>query len=96
MYLKRLIESEIVLGLKTSGAILVSGPKYCGKSTTCALFAKNSIALDTDEIIQLVQIDPRIALEGAAPHLIDGWQEVTDIWNHVKSICSKHPGSPFL
>jgi len=89
MYLKRLIESEIVLGLKTSGAILVSGPKYCGKSTTCALFAKSSIALDTDEIIQLVQIDPRIALEGAVPHLIDEWQEVTDIWNHVKSICSK-------
>lgn len=89
MYLKRLIEQEISLGLKTSGAILVSGPKFCGKSTTCSLFAKSAIALDTDEAIQTVQIEPRLALSGTAPHLIDEWQKVPDLWNQVKSICSK-------
>lgn len=89
MYLKRLIEDEINLGLKTSGAVLVSGPKFCGKSTTCALFAKSDIALDTDEIISAVKIEPRLALDGESPRLIDEWQKDPDLWNQVKRICSK-------
>lgn len=35
MYYQRLIEQEIALKLKTSGAVVVAGPKFCGKTTTC-------------------------------------------------------------
>ena len=37
MYYNRLIEESIALKLKTSGAVVVAGPKFCGKTTTCML-----------------------------------------------------------
>ncbi len=40
MYYSRLIEKEIELKLRTSGAVLVAGPKFCGKTTTVFLFLK--------------------------------------------------------
>lgn len=88
MYYTRLIENEIEVTLKTSGAILICGPKYCGKSTTCTKFANSKIALSNDQIINSVNIDPSLALVGDAPHLIDEWQKVPDLWNHIKEKCS--------
>ena len=40
MYYNRLVEKEIELKLKTSGAVVVAGPKFCGKTTTCMLYQK--------------------------------------------------------
>lgn len=40
MYYKRLIEKDIELKLRTSGAVVVAGPKFCGKTTTCMLYQK--------------------------------------------------------
>ena len=41
MYYNRLVEKEIELKLRTSGAVVVAGPKFCGKTTTCMLYQKN-------------------------------------------------------
>lgn len=89
MLFSRLIEQEIKIGLKTSGAVLVSGPKFCGKSTTCSLLAKSSVSLNTDSMINDISIEPRLALMGDYPRLIDEWQKVPDLWNYVKEDCSK-------
>lgn len=83
-YLKRYIELVIDEKLKTSGAVLVSGPKFCGKTTTSSLFAKSVIKLNNLQTIRLAQIDPRNVLGGEAPHLIDEWQTVPELWDLVR------------
>lgn len=84
MYYNRLVEKEIQLKLKTSGAIVVVGPKFCGKTTTCMLFQKSFVKLNTKQAITIARLNPKGALEGEKPRLIDEWQKAPDIWNHVK------------
>ncbi len=84
MYIERLIEKEIDLKLRSSGAIVVAGPKFCGKTTTCMRYQNSYIKLNTKSVIAMTRLDPRSALEGDKPRLIDEWQKVPDIWNQVK------------
>lgn len=84
MYYPRLIQKEIELKLKTSGAVLVYGPKFCGKTTTCMLYQKSYIKLNTKQRITMARLNPMVALEGEEPHLIDEWQTAPDIWNQIK------------
>ena len=83
-YYKRYIEKSIQLKLHTSGAVLVTGPKFCGKTTTCSVFAKSIYRINTRNAIRRTKLDPRIALSGETPHLIDEWQKIPDLWNYVK------------
>ncbi len=84
-YLPRLIEKEIEIGLKTSGVVVVSGPKWCGKTETCKKYAKSKYVLDTKNKIELAESDPLSILLGDSPRLIDEWQNVPDLWNAVRS-----------
>lgn len=84
MYIERLIEKEIDLKLRSSGAIVVAGPKFCGKTTTCMRYHSSFIKLNTKNVITMTRLDPHSALEGDKPRLIDEWQKVPDIWNQVK------------
>lgn len=83
-YYKRLIENKIESKLKSSGAVLVAGPKFCGKTTTCMLYQKSFIKLNTRQTIELAKLNPKSILIGDKPRLIDEWQAVPDIWNQVK------------
>ena len=53
MYYERLIESEIKRKMMSSGAVLVAGPKFCGKTTTCMLFQKSFVLkkVDTNNLL---------------------------------------------
>ena len=84
MYYSRLIESEIERKLKTSGAVLVYGPKFCGKTTTCMLYQKSFVKLNTRQSIAMARLNPKEALKGEEPRLIDEWQMAPDIWNQIK------------
>ncbi len=84
MYYNRLLEKEIELKLKTSGAVLVAGPKFCGKTTTCMLYQKSFIKLNTKQFIAMARMNPKAVLKGETPRLIDEWQKAPDIWNQVK------------
>lgn len=84
MYYDRLLEKEIELKLKTSGAVLVAGPKFCGKTTTCMLYQKSFIKLNTKQVIAMARMNPKAVLKGETPRLIDEWQKAPDIWNQVK------------
>lgn len=84
MYYDRLIEKEIEKKLRTSGAVLVAGPKFCGKTTTCMKYQKSFVKLNTKQAITMARMDPHGALEGDKPRLIDEWQKAPDIWNQVK------------
>lgn len=84
MYYPRLIESEIAQKMKTSGAVLVAGPKFCGKTTTCMLYQNSFVKLNTKQAITMARMNPRAVLNGDTPRLIDEWQKAPDIWNQVK------------
>jgi len=90
-YLSRYIESDIERKLKSSGAVVVCGPKFCGKTTTSTLFAKSVLKLNTSASIRVAQMEPRQTLVGETPRLIDEWQTVPDIWNEVKAWIDETP-----
>lgn len=84
MYYKRLIEQEIELKMRTSGALVVAGPKFCGKTTTCMLYQKSFMKLNTQQAINMARMNPKAVLNGEKPRLIDEWQKAPDVWNQVK------------
>ena len=84
MYYERLIEKRIERKLKSSGAVLVAGPKFCGKTTTCMLYQNSYIKLNTKQSIAMARLNPKGVLIGDQPRLIDEWQKAPDIWNHIK------------
>jgi len=84
-YRARVVDSELKTLLKFSGAVLIEGPKAVGKTETANRLAKSRVNLDIDKGAQaLAKIDPALLLIGSAPLLIDEWQVVPEIWNHVR------------
>ena len=78
-YRNRLIDNQVEFYLSTFGAVCIEGPKWCGKTWTSQKHARSAfmIADPADNFAnrELAKIDVGKALDGAAPHLIDEWQE---------------------
>ena len=91
-YRPRYIESQIERLLKSSSAVLVAGPKFCGKTTTCLRMAKSNVRLATRRNIELAQMEPHNTLLGEQPRLIDEWQTVPELWDEVRSWADENPG----
>lgn len=88
-YKRRIIDEKLNLYLETFGAILIEGPKWCGKTWT-SLYHSNSEFLLADSKgnfnnKKLAVMNPNLVLNGEAPRLIDEWQEVPSIWDAVRS-----------
>ena len=88
-YINRLFDRIVEFSLKSKGALVIVGPKWCGKSTTAKRYAKTIIDLmpleSRNEFIELAKISPSNFLNyGAKPILIDEWQHVSFIWDQVK------------
>jgi len=88
-YKKRIIDDKLELYLNTFGAILIEGPKWCGKTWT-SLKHSNSVFFISDSKgnfnnKKLATMSPDLALDGENPRLIDEWQEVPVIWDAVRS-----------
>ncbi|MDR2626818.1 MAG: AAA family ATPase, partial [Dysgonamonadaceae bacterium] len=84
-YQSRIIEDELSRKLDASGALLVRGPKSCGKTETAKQFARSVLQVDQDEQIPFVMsTDPKRLLLGDTPRLIDEWQEQPKLWNYVR------------
>lgn len=90
-YYNRLIERKIENKMKSSGAVAVEGPKFCGKTTTALRYAKSDIRLNTRQRIELARLQPKNVLKGDVPRVIDEWQTVPDIWNEVKAWIDENP-----
>ncbi len=84
MYYKRLIEQTLELKLRSCGAVVVAGPKFCGKTTTCMRYQKSFVKLNTQQAINMARMNPRGVLDGEKPRLIDEWQKAPDVWNQIK------------
>ncbi|MDR0683131.1 MAG: AAA family ATPase, partial [Dysgonamonadaceae bacterium] len=84
-YYSRTVETEIGRKLNASGALLIKGPKSCGKTETAKQFVKSILQVDRDEqVLVVMNIDPKILLSGETPRLIDEWQEQPKLWNYVR------------
>ena len=89
----RILERK-VLG---KGAVLIEGPKWCGKTTTAKQLAKSVLDLGDASVLkqssQMIEISPKSLLEGATPRLIDEWQALPPIWDSIRSEVDKR-GEP--
>jgi hypothetical protein len=84
-YIKRIIEEDLLEKLSASGAVLIKGPKSCGKTETAKQFAKSVLEMDRDKQVPVIMAtNPQLLLAGATPRLIDEWQEQTEIWNYIR------------
>ena len=84
-YVTRLIEGDLIEKMAASGAVLIKGPKSCGKTATAKQFAKSVLEMDRDVQVPIIMAtNPELLLVGEAPRLIDEWQEYPEIWNYVR------------
>jgi hypothetical protein len=84
-YRSRVVDSELRQRLSSTGAVVIEGPKACGKTATARNLAASEVLLDVDENArQAVAVDPRLVLAGDTPRLIDEWQIEPAIWNHIR------------
>lgn len=90
-YYNRFIEKSIERKMKSSGAVVIEGPKFCGKTTTALRYAKSSIRLNTSQAIDLANLETVNVLRGETPRVIDEWQTVPEIWNEVKAWIDEKP-----
>ena len=87
-YLPRIADKLLEERLDAKGAVLIEGPKWCGKTTTAKQQAKSFISMDrpymTKQYQQMAEISPNTLLEGETPRLIDEWQIAPNLWNAVR------------
>lgn len=88
-YRARLVDSLLDRKLQGKGAVLVEGPKWCGKTTTSKQRSASILNLGDVNILrqsrQLAEMNPALLLKGATPRLIDEWQTIPELWDAVRS-----------
>ena len=88
-YKHRIADSILERKVLGKGAVLIEGPKWCGKTTTAKQMAKSILDLGDSSVLmqssQLIEISPQALLEGKTPRLIDEWQALPTIWDSIRS-----------
>lgn len=87
-YKKRIVDTILNKKLQCIGAILIEGPKWCGKTTSAEQLANTIIYVDDPEkksqYLMLANINPKKLLEGSTPVLIDEWQLIPKVWDTIR------------
>lgn len=88
-YLHRIIDSELELRLEASGATLIIGPKWCGKTTSAEQKARSVLKMQDPDMresyLATANTKPSLLLKGDNPRLIDEWQEAPVLWDAVRT-----------
>ena len=100
-YKRRIMDSLLEKKLQAKGAVLIEGPKWCGKTTTAEEIAASKIMLAKpdikDHFKSLLEIDSDAALAGETPMLIDEWQTVPKLWDAVRyTVDHRHAMGQFI
>lgn len=92
-YKKRIADSLLNRKVLGKGAVLIEGPKWCGKTTTAKQLAKSVLDLGDSSVLlqssQMIELSPKTLLEGKTPRLIDEWQALPAIWDCIRSEVDK-------
>lgn len=87
-YRHRIMDGLLAKKLQTKGAVVIEGPKWCGKTTTAEEIAASKVLLARTDMKEqfnsLLEIDTDAALSGETPMLIDEWQTVPKLWDAVR------------
>ena len=82
-YLPRLIDDVIKDDMRLFGGVVITGPKWCGKTTTAEQIAETKVYLQNkvqfDRFSKIAMLDPSRVLEGNTPVLIDEWQKIPEL-----------------
>lgn len=96
-YKPRITDKILERKVLGKGAVLIEGPKWCGKTTTAKQLAKSVLDLGDASVFnyssQMIEMSPKTLLEGATPRLIDEWQALPPIWDSIRNEVDKR-GEP--
>ncbi len=88
-YKHRIADKLLKRKLLGKGAVLIEGPKWCGKTTTAKQLANSMLDLGDSAVLlqssQMIELSPKTLLEGKTPRLIDEWQALPPIWDCIRS-----------
>lgn len=87
-YMNRIVDSVLDAALEASGAVLIEGPKWCGKTRTAAEKAASVLLMQdpdyTESYLRAADTKPSLLLRGETPRLIDEWQMAPVLWDAVR------------
>lgn len=87
-YRKRIADDVLKRKLEGKGAVLIEGPKWCGKTTTAEQISASVLYMDEPEKkaqnITMSELNPKRLLSGATPRLIDEWQLAPKLWDAIR------------
>ena len=87
-YRKRIADNILARKLEGKGAVLIEGPKWCGKTTTAEQVAASVLYMDDPEKkeqnITMSELNPKRLLKGETPRLIDEWQLAPKLWDAIR------------
>lgn len=87
-YRKRVADDILKRKLEGKGAVLIEGPKWCGKTTTAEQIAGSTLYMDDPENkgqnIAMSELNPKRLLKGPTPRLIDEWQLAPKLWDAIR------------
>lgn len=101
-YLHRIADTQLAERLDAFGAVLIEGPKWCGKTTTATQMSKSAISMQDPDMREEYEATaaskPSLLLLGETPRLIDEWQDTPVIWDAVRAMVDKRqvPGQFIL
>ncbi len=94
-YRPRVADLDLDRLLQATGAVVIEGPRGCGKTETARRAARSEVLLDVDDEARAAGLlDPDLILAGARPRLLDEWQLVPAIWNRVRRAVDAQPDLP--
>ena len=87
-YRKRIADDILARKLEGNGAVLIEGPKWCGKTTTAEQIAASILYMDdpekNEQNISMSELNPKRLLKGETPRLIDEWQLAPKLWDAIR------------
>ena len=88
IYKNRIVDEILKKKLKGKGAVLIQGPKWCGKTTTAEQISKSILYMakpdEKNQNLTMAEINPSMLLQGEIPRLIDEWQIAPKLWDAVR------------
>lgn len=95
-YRPRIVDSILSRKIRGKGAVLIEGPKWCGKTTTAEQVSGSVLSVDDPSTIKanitLSEVSPEILLAGEQPRLLDEWQVAPKLWDAVRHHVDHHKG----
>ena len=87
-YMPRVVDREVERSLRASPAVVIEGPRACGKTWTGRRHARSEVPFDAVFENRLAaQVAPREVLEGPVPRLLDEWQLAPGVWDAMRRAC---------